>query len=230
MPSTTDFLIALTFAAAIFTGSDAQIALPYRQSGQYLIGDSKSTIQIEVFVDLFCGDARLDWLMWKGLKGKLAGENVGLQFHVIVEPFHPWSFTAAVGAQTAAQHGGPDAFFTFAESCWNHGGDFITNWGDQHYPLQSLTEKSVVSELNTFAAAAGVPEDVFYRGMTNRSTAGGMNPWGVARESWKQAVSRGAASSPWYFVNGVPYFAASDSLHPGEQNWVSLINKLLAKQ
>ena len=61
--------------------------------------------------------------------------------------------------------------------------DFVTHWGDQHYPLANLTETDVVAKLSSFAAAAGVVESVFYHGMTNRSTAGGTNPWAVAREA-----------------------------------------------
>ena len=68
------------------------------------------------------------------------------------------------------------------------------------------------------------------RNVCSRSTAGGTNPWAVAREAWKQAVARGAASSPWYFVNNVPYFAAGDAAHIGETGWLSLIKQLIAKQ
>lgn len=224
-------VVALTAAAA--AGTILPIALPYRPTGQYLIGNAHSTIQIEAFVDLFCGDARAEYFMWKGLKTdptwNQSISEVGLRFHVLVEPFHPWSFTAAVGAQTAAAHSA-DAFFSFAEACWTNSGDFVQHWGDQHYPLANLAEVQVVAKLSQFAVAAGLTETAFYNGMTNRSTAGGTNPWAVAREAWKQAVARGAASSPWYFVNGVPYFAAGDAAHPGAQAWLSLIKQLVDKQ
>ena len=167
--------------------------------------------------------------MWKSMKTELSGKDVGVKFSVIVEPFHPWSFTAAVGAQTAAAHGGADAFFSFAEATWENGHEFVQNWGDDHYPLANLTETAVVAKMAAFAQEkAGVPNEVFYAGMTNRSTAGGVNPWAVAREDWKRAVARGAASSPWYFVNGVPYFAASDSAHVAPDDWKAMIDKLVA--
>eukprot|EP00966_Prymnesium_polylepis_P077929 1806538-Prymnesium_polylepis.1 len=203
----------------------------YRSTGQYLIGNSRSTIQVEAFVDLFCDDAAAEFAMWKKLKvsGALSPADVALQVHVLVEPFHPWSFTASVGAQTVAQYG-PEAFFSFAESCWAHHTDFVADWGDQRYTLSNLTEAGVVAELASFARTAGVPDAAFMAGMTNRSTAGGTNPWAVAREAWKFAVARGVASSPWYFVNGVPYFAASDAAHAGAESWLGLIRRLIAKQ
>ena len=209
----------------------AQIALPYRMQGQYLIGDEKSTIQVESFVDPFCGDARSEYFMWKGLKAKLNPGDVGVSFKIIVEPFHPWSFTASVGAYTCAAFGGSDAFFSYAEAMWVNAGDFVTQWGSDSYALQNLTEATAVAKMAGFAeTAAGVSQADFYHGMTNRSTGGGTNPWGVAREMWKQAVARGAASSPWYYVNGVPFFAACDSQHQGEDGWTDLLDKLLAKQ
>ena len=38
-----------------------------------------------------------------------------------------------------------------------------------------------------------------------------------------------SASSPWYFVNSVPFFSASDALHLGEAGWLSTIDRLLKK-
>ena len=169
--------------------------------------------------------------LWKSIKNNstLALLDVGVQFKMIVEPFHPWSFTSSVGAYTAGQHS-TDAFSPFAEACWVHGHGFITQWGNEHYVLANLTEEVVVAKMATFAVDAGVAEAGFYSGMTNSSAVGGTNPWAVAREAWKQAVVRGAASSPWYFVNEVPYFAASDALHLGQEGWITLIQNLLAKQ
>ena len=122
-----------------------------------------------MFVDLFCGDARQEYFMWKGLKAdasKLAPADVGLQFHVLVEPFHPWSFTAAVGAQTAAAYGSSDAFFSFAEACWTNSGDFVQHWDDQNYPTANLTETQVISKMAAFASAAKVELADFMSGMT----------------------------------------------------------------
>lgn len=158
----------------------------------------------------------------------LASLDIGVQFKMIVEPFHPWSFTASVGAYTSGQHS-TEAFFSYAEACWLHGHDFITQWGSSNYVLANMTEEAAVARLSEFATAAGVPEAVFYSGMTNRSTAGGTNPWAVAREAWKQAVARGAASSPWYFVNDVPLFSAGDALHKGQEGWVQLIRALVSE-
>mmetsp|Transcript_10902 Transcript_10902/g.20733 ORF Transcript_10902/g.20733 Transcript_10902/m.20733 type:complete len:235 (+) Transcript_10902:27-731(+) len=210
---------------------NAQITLPYRRSGVYLIGDHNSTIQIELFVDLFCDDAQNQYGVWKSLKseGKISSADVGVKFNVIVEPFHPWSFTAAVGAETARQFGGANAFFSFAELTWANHAEFVSNWNDPNYPLANLTESEVVSMLSAFAGKAGVPKDVFYRGLTNRSTAG-VAPWASARQNWKQAVARGAASSPWYFVNAVPFFAASDSADYDADQWMGIIQKLLHEQ
>ena len=226
--------IALLVAAA--TIASAQVALPFRPAGVYLIGGPSSTVQIEAFVDPFCGDAKQEYFMWTDVKAsalakaRLTEKDVGVVFKLIVEPFHPWSWTASVGAYTAAAHGGSEAFFNYLGQCWNHGHDFITQWGSDHYQLANMTETDAVRELATFAANAGVDQAAFYNGMTNRSTNAGGNPWAVARSAWKEAVSRGAASSPWYFVNGVPFFASSDSLHQGEDGWLGIIQKLVEQQ
>ena len=142
-----------------------------------------------------------------------------------------WSrFTPGPGRHRWARYGGAAASFSYLGQCWNHGHDFITQWGSDHYQLANMTETDAVRELATFAGNAGVGEAAFYSGMTNRSTNAGGNPWAVARSAWKEAVSRGAASSPWYFVNGVPFFASSDSLHQGEDGWLGIIQKLKAQQ
>ena len=52
------------------------------------------------------------------------------------------------------------------------------------------------------------------------------NAWSKFREAWKVAVVRGVASVPWYFVNGVPYYAASDAAHIGEEEWTDIIKLL----
>ena len=102
--------VALLVAAAAL--ASAQVALPYRPAGVYLIGGPSSTVQIEAFVDPFCGDAKQEYFMWQDVKdaalakAKLTEKDVGVVFKLIVEPFHPWSWTASVGAYTAAKYGG----------------------------------------------------------------------------------------------------------------------------
>ena len=89
--------------------------------------------------------------MWKQLRqdGKINAKQLGLKFKVIVEPFHPWSFTASVAAEIASQYGGSDAFFSVAEDLWNHSSEFVTNWGNPKYPLANLTETEVLHPMIT---------------------------------------------------------------------------------
>ena len=224
------FLLA---AAAIPHHADAQvIPLPIRNVGSYFIGNAQSTIQVEIIVDPFCSDCHEEYLMWKGLKAQLTPDDndVGVQFIIHAEPFHPWSFTAAIGWMTCRQHNA-SALWPFAEAMWDNYKDFgLGDWGSPNYTPENLTEALVIDKMAGFAAAnAGVPRTVFYHGMTNRSVSGAIvNPWAVARESWKVAVTRGAASVPWYFVNGVPFYVASNGGHLGAAAWTALLNKLLA--
>ena len=223
-------LLILIPSIAVTSGVEP-IALPYRQTGQFLVGNAASLVQIEVFVDLICEDAPHEYYMWKRLlsAGQIAPAEVALKFHVMASPSHsPWSFTASVGAQTASAHG-KDAFFSYIESVWGIAEEFLEHWGDAHYPLSNLTEAQVVAKLAPLAMAAGVPTSAFYHGMTNRSTIG-TNPWAVARGEVKLAASRQVASSPWYFVNGVPYFEASSGAHLGDAVWLSSIRRLIAEQ
>ena len=171
--------------------------------------------------------AMLEYDMWKkAIAEAKVDPRVSLQFQLIVEPFHPFSFTAAIAAHTVAKHAGVKGFFGFAEQTWKNHDSFVQNWNDANYPLANLTEQDVVTKLSAFSRGVGVSDKDFYQGMTNRSTAGSINPWSVAREQWKMAVARGVASSPWYFVNSVPYYAAGDNAHLGIDNWLDLIEKL----
>lgn len=90
--------VAFGILAALFISlCNAQVALPPSRLGEYLLGSGKSPVQIELFVDLFCSDAQAEYQMWKTLaaQGEVDGSKVGVKFQIIVEPFHPWSFTAA---------------------------------------------------------------------------------------------------------------------------------------
>ena len=63
--------VALLVAAAAI--ASAQVALPYRPAGVYLIGGPSSTVQIEAFVDPFCGDAKQEYFMWQDVKDAALG-------------------------------------------------------------------------------------------------------------------------------------------------------------
>ncbi len=229
MPTSRLLVSALLFLCLL--PADAQVSLPYRRQAVYLLGSQDSRVQVELFVDPLCADAAEEYAMWNGpLRPRFAAADLGVSFKHIVEPFHPWSFTASVAAWTVLHTAGPNAFFNFSSSCWDHHADFITQWGSDRYVLMNRTESDVVAELAAFAQLAGVASAEFYSGLTNRSTNSGGNPWAVAREMWKEAVTRGAASSPWYFVNGVPFFSGSDALHLGADRWAALVTRLLEKQ
>lgn len=223
---TTCIHLWLVLALSFIHPSTTHISLPYRSSGFYLVGNETCDVQVEIFVDPFCPDCQKEYLMWKQMKPELLG--VGVKLHMHAEPFHTWSFTAAVVATTCHSYD-PKTTWPFLEAMWSHGAQFVPDWDDAHYTPSNLTEAGVLQQMATYATSGGLPHAVFEAGVTNRSSEGGVNPWAVTREAWKMAVSRGAASVPWYLVNRVPYYAASNGAHLGMPAWRAVLRRLLSE-
>ena len=207
----------------------AQISLPVRENGIYLKGSAASKVTVELYVDPFCPDCQKEYFMWKELNSTFAEPDLAVKLHLFSQSFHLWAFTATLGAMVCYAHS-PPTTWPFLESMWANPQDFgFTDWGSDKHTPSNLTEIVVLDRLAGYAAAAGVPRPVFESGVNNRSYAG-TNPWAKVWEGWKMAVARGAASVPWYVVNGVPYYAASNDAHLGASAWNDTVHRLIAEQ
>lgn len=151
-----------------------------------MIGDESSKTRVEVFVDPFCYDSQMDYLMWKTLiKDRQANEStlddVAVVLNLFTLPYHPWSFLANIAVNVVRNHrlsaGGSwskydwDGVAPFLEELWNRREYYTPDWGDANYTFSNLTEVQVISEFADIARdEARVPRDYFMAGMRNRAS------------------------------------------------------------
>jgi len=196
----------------------AQLPIPARYDG-YSVGNPSAPVVIEMHGDILCPDARAGWQVLRKLVKEKYHDHVKFTFHSFPLPYHRNSYVISqmltICGSGAISKCCPIQFLDLLfkddvlESFWNK-------------PTESLSHLQVVAKASSFLASElEIKEDemknAVARGVGDAET----------RISFKFGCIRGVGASPWFFINGMPSYGASEWT---EKQWSEQIDALIKGQ
>ncbi|CAH1784197.1 unnamed protein product [Owenia fusiformis] len=176
-------------------------------------GSINAPVQIEMFIELNCGDSLLAWYTLMNVTKAFGDNIVRLRYNHFALPYHRNGFLVGQGAYLV-QAEKPEKVTAYMDEVFSHLRYFSTGFG------ANFTRDDILNFLGELAEnSTGIPRSNFTRDIGKY--------WDTARQAWKYGIRQGAAGTPWFYINGLDLTRDPNQPITYEQ-WVQIINNLIS--
>ena len=204
------------FLFSLFLGyTRGQLPIPSHPDGfTYKNGSFSAPIQIDFHVDLLCPDCKASFPTMLQVAERYGDDTLRLNTHSFPLPYHRNAYLAATGSQAVVNENEDDmVFYTWAQGMFDNQEKFLND------ATEDMTVDEIISMYGDVAEDSGLKKKVITTGLKSKEVDG------QTRVSWKYGCSRGVASTPTFFINGVTVNASPSWT---VKDWSQLIDSILS--